>query len=417
MRELFKNRPVLAWAAYDWANSAFATTVMAGFFPLFFKDFWTGDSDPTVSSKLLGIANGIAGVLVALLAPVLGAIADRGQRRKRFLMAWTFVGVVATAALCWVGQGEWAMACALYVIGTMGFNGAIVFYDALLMDIAKPHEYDRVSSFGFSAGYLGGGLLFVINVLMFLKPAMFGLASPASAVQMSFLTVAVWWLLFSLPLWLWVPEAQSTSKIGFMTAAKLGFSELRNTAMHIARYKQLLLFLVAYWLYIDGVNTIIKMAVDLGINRGLNRQSLIVALLLTQFVAFPAAMAFGYLGERIGAKRGILIGLVVYAFVTIYAAYLHTEAEFYSLAVLIGLVQGGVQSLSRSLFGRLVPEGKSAEFFGFFNMMGRFAAIIGPPLVGVITNMGGGQNAFAYVLLPMFIFGGVLLIKVRVGEQ
>jgi UMF1 family MFS transporter len=414
VRQLFKNRPVLSWALYDWANSAFATTVMAGFFPLFFQKFWSVGVDPTETTARLGFANAGAGFVIAVLAPILGAIADRGARRKHFLFAWTLLGVGASAALCFVGQGEWGWAAFFFVLGTMGFNGGVVFNDSLLLDVAKPHEFDRVSSFGYALGYLGGGLLFLVNAVMYLKPAWFGLPDGATAVRVSFLTVAIWWLLFTIPLLRHVHEQHRGPTPPLGKAISAGFRELRDTITHARQHRVVLMFLFAYWFYIDGVNTIIKMAVDFGLAIGLDAGSLLVALLITQFVAFPASLFFGWLGERIGPKRGILIGLVVYAGITVYANFLSTTREFFAMAVTVGLVQGGVQSLSRSLFGRLIPEGKNAEYFGFYNMMGKFATVFGPLLVAIVASIWHDTRLANASIVVLFIIGGALLLRVRI---
>ena len=413
MTRLYTRRPVLAWALYDWANSAFATTVMAGFFPAFFQRYWSLGVDPTVSTSRLGFANGVAGFVVAVLAPALGAIADRCGRRKRFLIAWSLIGIVGTGLLWFVGRGEWAAAAALFVVGSIGFAAANVFYDALLLDVAAEAELDRVSAFGYALGYLGGGLLFALNVLMTVKPAWFGLADAAAAVRASFVLVAIWWAVFLLPLALQVRERPGEAGVSLAAATVQGLRELAATLRHVARYRELALFLVAYWLYIDAVNTIIKMAVDYGVALGLPSESLLAALLMTQFVAFPAALAFGWLGDRIGARRGILIGIAVYTLATLYAFFLDSVAEFFALAGVIGLVQGGVQSLSRSFFGRLVPEGKGGEFFGFYNMMGKFATVLGPLLVAVVALATGSSRASIASLAILFLAGGLVLMLVR----
>jgi UMF1 family MFS transporter len=417
MREFIKNKPIFAWALYDWANSAFATTVMAGFFPVFFQKFWSTGVASTVTTQRLGYANAAAGLVIALLAPILGAIGDRGGRRKQFLMAWTLLGVGATGALYFVGQGEWLPAAVLFVLGTMGFNGGIVFNDSLLLDVADPRDLDRVSAFGYSLGYLGGGLLFLINVFMVSKPAWFGLADASEAVRMSFLTVAVWWLVFTIPLMRGVKEPERGPHLPFAAAIRVGFRELGATIAHVRQYRTIVLFLLAYWFYIDGVNTIIKMAVNYGVSLGLDTGSLLTALLVTQFVGFPAALFFGYLGDRIGPRRGILIGLLVYAGITVYAYFLDSVGEFFALAVTVGLVQGGVQSLSRSLFGRLVPDGKNAEFFGFYNMMGKFATVLGPLLIAIVAGITNNERASIISLVLLFVVGGVLLWRVPIKHQ
>ena len=413
MPSYFARRPQLAWALYDWANSAFSTTVLAGFFPAFFRQFWSLGADPTEATLRLGLANGAAGFVMAVLAPLLGAIADRGGYRKRFLLAWSLLGIGATFALYFVAQGQWALAVVLFTLATLGFNGGIVFYDALLVDVAKPAEYDRVSSYGYALGYLGGGLLFAVNVLMVAKPAWFGLANAAAAVRWSFISVAVWWLVFLLPLAFYVTEQPGLPGAGGKGSLRASLAELRQTLRHVLGYRNMLIFLVAYWLYIDGVNTIVKMAVDYGMALGFDTQLLLTALLLTQFVAFPAALLFGRIGERLGARTGVLIGIAVYAGVTAWAYYLHTVVQFFAMAVVIGLVQGGVQSLSRSFFGRLVPEGKSAEFFGFFNMVGKFGTVLGPLLVGFVAYLTGSSRVSILSLVLLFVAGGLLLLWVK----
>jgi UMF1 family MFS transporter len=404
----YLRRPVISWALYDWATAAYSTTVMAGFFPTFFHQFWSQGSDPTTTTFRLGMANGAAGLLVALSAPFLGATADRRGRRKAFLLCFALIGVLATGGLRWVPEGAWGLAIALFVMATTAYSGAIIFYDSLLLRVASPAEYNRVSAYGYSFGYLGGGLLFLLNVLMTLHPAWFGLASMAEAVQYSFLTVAVWWLVFSLPLAFGVQDFRDSP-----SSSGSSWSELRATLKAAAAHRMLWLFLLAYWLYIDGVNTIVKMAVDYGLALGLPAGSLLGALLLTQFVAFPAALVFGWLGGRIGARRSILAGLVVYLGVTVWAIMLHTVGQFYAMAVTVGLVQGGVQSLSRALFGQFVPNGKSAEYFGFYNMTGKFGAVLGPLIVGITAQLTGNSRAGIGAVALLFLAGGGVLWRVR----
>jgi UMF1 family MFS transporter len=413
MASPYLRRDTVSWALYDWANSAFFTTVLAGFFPVFFQKFWSTGVDPTVSTSRLGFANGIAGLVVALLAPVLGAVADRAGGRKRQLVAWTLLGVAGTAALGFIGEGQWWWAAACFAVAAIGANAANIFYDALLLDVAEPKDYDRVSALGYSLGYLGGGLLFAFNVLMTLKPQWFGLDDAAEAVRISFISVAVWWFLFMLPAALNVRERPPRAPpAGFLVNARDGLRELRRTLTHVSEYREVSLFLLAYWLYIDGVHTIYTMAVDYGVALGLPSSSLLAALLLTQFVAFPSALALGWLGNRIGAKRGLLICIAVYLAATLYAWFLDTVVEFFALAVVIGLVQGGVQSLSRSFFGRLVPEGKGGEFFGFYNMMGKFASFLGPILIGTVALLTGDSRLSITSLVVLFVLGGFLLWRV-----
>jgi UMF1 family MFS transporter len=413
MTSPYKRRDTVSWALYDWANSAFATTVLAGFFPVFFQQFWSTGVDPTVSTSRLGLANGIAGIIVALLAPLLGALADRTAGRKAQLVLFSSIGVAGTAALSFVGQGEWGWAAACFIVAGIGFNAANIFYDALLLDVASERELDTVSAFGYSLGYLGGGLLFAFNVLMTLKPGWFGLSGPAEAVQWSFLSVALWWLIFTLPLARYVRErpSQATSE-SFFESLMAGLRELGNTLRRVRAHRDISLFLLAYWLYIDGVHTIYTMAVDYGVALGLPSSSLLAALLLTQFVAFPSALLLGWVGNQIGPKRGILICISVYLAATLYAYFLDSVVEFFALAVVVGLVQGGVQSLSRSFFGRLVPEGKGGEFFGFYNMMGKFASFIGPLLIAAVAYGTGNSRLSITSLIVLFLVGGLLLWRV-----
>jgi len=412
---LIKDRKVLAWTLYDWGNSAFATTVMAGFFPVFFKQYWSAGVEVTDSTFYLGIANSIASLIIVLLAPVLGAIADSGSHRKRFLFFFAFLGVCMTALLPLVAKGEWPLAVLLYVVAALGFSGSISFYDSLIIFVTEPSRYDQVSALGYAMGYLGGGLLFALNVAMTLKPELFGLADAAEAVKLSFFTVALWWALFTVPMALWVTEPDGRG-ISMGGAIRGGFRQLFDTFQEIRALRVVFLFLLGYWCYIDGVDTIVRMSVDYGLSIGLSPDSLIVALLITQFVGFPAAIAFGYLGKRLGPKSGIYIAIGVYSAIVIWASRMESEAEFYGLAIGIGLVQGGIQSLSRSLYARIIPSDKSAEFFGFYNMLGKFAAVIGPVMVGWVGALSGSPRIGILTLLILFALGAFFLSRVNLEE-
>ncbi len=405
----------LAWALYDWANSAFATTVMAGFFPIFFKQYWSAGQSATESTLHLGVANSAASIAIAVVAPALGAIADAGNARKRFLAVFAALGVIATGALWFVTKGDWVSAAVLFTLGSAGFMGGNVFYDSLLVSVARDERRDFVSALGYSLGYLGGGLLFALNVAMVLAPQRFGLASSAVAVRVAFVSVALWWGLFSLPLFLGVREPhRRLGSRGALAAVRGGFAQLVDTFREIQKLRVVAVFLLAYWLYIDGVNTVIRMAVDYGMAIGLESNDLIVALLITQFVGFPAAIVFGRAGrearreDRHRDRRGRLRG------VTVWAAFMHHAWEFFALAVVIGLVQGGVQALSRSLYARLIPPDRASEFFGFYNMLGKFAAVLGPLIVGFTGELSGSPRLGILALLVLFVAGGVLLSRVDV---
>ncbi|MBI5098715.1 MAG: MFS transporter [Nitrospirae bacterium] len=414
-------KAILGWALYDWANSAFATTIMAGFFPLFFKQFWSSGVDATVSTARLGLANSIAGTTVALLAPVLGAIADKGTSKKKFLMFFACIGMVMTSSLYMVSKGNWPFAILLYIFAIIGFSGGNIFYDSLITGVASEKKLDFVSSLGFALGYLGGGILFALNVWMTLKPGAFGFSNAQEAVKFSFLTVGIWWAVFSIPLIVFVKEPENANVKNGINVVKAGLVQLQKTFHEIRHLKTIFLFLFAYWLYIDGVDTIIVMAIDYGISIGLQANDLIVALLITQFVGFPSAIGFGYLSGRIGAKRAIFIAIAVYLFVTVWGAFMQSRNEFYILAVTVGLVQGGVQALSRSFYARIIPPEKSAEYFGFYNMIGKFATVLGPVFMGgtglLVRSMGYSSNTASRVSITsisvFFIIGGILLYFVN----
>ena len=409
-------RAVWSWAFYDWANSAYSTTVMAGFFPLFFKEYWADPHNPSQSTFYLGMANSIASMVVAALAPLLGSVADQGSAKKKFLTFFAFLGVIMTGGLWMVAQGNWQMAVLFYVIATIGFASGNVFYDALLPGLASEERVDAVSSLGFGLGYLGGGLLFLVNVFMYLKPELFGIPDGATAIKLSFLSVAVWWAVFTIPLILFVPEPKNYENIDFNNAIRMGWVQLVQTFKEIRNMKVVGTFLLAYWFYIDGVDTIIRMAVDYGMSLNFPGESLIIALLIVQFVAFPAALIYGWLASKIGAKTGIMVGITAYSFITL-LGYFMTEAwHFYVLAILIGLFMGGIQALSRSLYTRIIPPEKSAEFFGFYNMLGKFAAIIGPALMGTIALVTGSARLSILSILLLFILGAFFLNKVDVKE-
>jgi len=405
---------VLSWALYDFFYNEMATTVMAGFFPVFFNGFWSVGADGSLTTARLSFANGIASLVVALLAPIIGAIADRGGSRKKFLFVFAALGIVMSGGLYFVQQGNWAVAVLLYVCATVGFAGSNVFYDSMIVDVAKPDEFDMVSAYGYALGYLGGGILFAVNVLMTLQPAWFGLADATQAVQVSFLTVAIWWLVASVPLLLWVEEAPTVDQKPALGAVRAGFQQLMDTARAIGELKPVLIFLCAYWLYIDGVYTIIKLAVDYGIRLGFESSQLVLALLLVQFVAFPSALFFGWAAKYVGVKRGILIALSVYMLTTIWASRIVEVWEFFGLAIVIGLVQGGVQSLSRSLYARIIPADKTGEFFGFYNMLGKFASVLGPVFVGVVALLSHNPRLSILAILPLFLIGAAVLTRVKV---
>jgi UMF1 family MFS transporter len=411
----YETKTVLSWALYDWANSAYATTVMAGFFPIFFKQYWSAGADVHTSTFHLGVANSLASIIVALLAPVLGSIADQWGGKKKFLLFFAVMGMVMTGSLGFAAKGQWLAAMLLYVFANIGFAGGNVFYDSLIVSIVEKKKMDFVSALGYSLGYLGGGILFGVNVLMTLKPYLFGLTSVVEAVRFSFLSVAVWWAIFSIPVFLFVKEPRERLKQSVTKAVIAGMRQLFSTFREIRQLKRILLFLIAYWCYIDGVDTTVIMAVDYGLSLGFDQKVLIKALLLTQFIGFPAAILFGKIGEKLGTRAGIFVGIFVYVLVAFWGFFMKDQGEFYVLAIAVGLVQGGVQSLSRSFYAKLIPGENAGEFFGFYNMLGKFAAVLGPFLMGLTSMVTGNTRYSIFAIIFLFIAGGGLLASA--GEK
>ncbi len=412
---LWRDRPVLAWAFYDWANSAFSLLVVTAFVPLMLGGFWNDGAASPLTTFRLGVGNGIASAVVVLLAPLLGAMTDRAGRRKPWLAAFTALGVLATAGLAAVGPGGWPLAMVCFVLGSIGFFAANSLYDALLIDVSPPAAYDRVSALGYALGYLGSALLFVLSIAMLVQPERFGFSSAVASIRFSFLMVAVWWAVFTLPLLFWVGEKSTGAPVS--GGLRAGFRQLYRTVQAVRGQPELFRFLIAYWLYIDGVYTIIKMAVDYGLSQGLSSTDVTGAIMLTNFIGFPAAIGFGMLGERLGARRGIYLALVIYIVATTAAVFLRTAADFYVLAITIGLVQGGVQSLSRSLYARLIPADSRGEYFGFYNMMGKFSSIVGPVLAGTAALLSGSQRIGILSILLLFAAGLWLLNRVRLPAE
>ena len=395
-----------SWALTAWANHAFATTVLVGFFPIFFDQYWASKLPGTTSTFYLGLTNSSAAFIVMLLAPWLGALADRRGEKKLWFGLWTAVGALATAVLSLIGEGHWSWALIVFALGSIGFFAGSSFQDALIVQVADAHQTNRVSSPGLALGYLGGGLLFLFNVLLVKYPHWFHIASASVAIRIAFVDVAVWWILFSLPLFRYVREAEPT-------ASATGWRELWRTLRGVLRNRPVLNFLLAYWLYIDAIGTLQQMAVDFGIKLGFSPNALIQALLLVQFVSFPCALLFGRLGDRIGTKRAIYLGLAVFVALTFYAYFMHSERQFYILAAIVGTVQGGVQALSRAYFARLIPRDRAGEYFGFYNMLAKFAAVLGPLAMGTVAIATGNQRLSILVLELFFIGGAILLARVR----
>jgi UMF1 family MFS transporter len=406
------NRTTLAWAFYDWANSAFALSIMAVLFPLFLGSYWSaGAAGSQVTARLAWIT-AAANLAVAILAPILGTIADAGGYRKRFLIVLAVIGAVMTASLGFVEEGQWPWALGLYLFASIGFYSSTVFYDSLLVDVTEPRHYDFVSTFGFSMGYLGGALLLALHVLMLRSPATFGLESAAEATRYAFMSVGAWWALFLTPLVLWVPERR---QVGKRVQGVIGtaYRQLKATILHVGRYRNVVVFLLSYWLYVGGVFTVIAMAANFGQRLGFEQKDLVLAFMITNFVGFPATWLYGVVASRYGPKRGLYFALAVYIAVSSLAGFMTNVREFYVLAIIVGCVQGGVQGLSRSLYASLIPQDSPGEFFGFYNMVTKAAHVLGPLIVAIAATVSDEPRYVLMALLPLFVFGAILLSAVR----
>jgi UMF1 family MFS transporter len=402
---------VNSWAMYDWANSAFVTTIMAAVLPVYYSNVAGATLSGNLPTVYWGYTTSIALFIMALLAPILGAIADFSGVKKRLLVAFAAIGVLFSALLYFVNTGDWLMASLFFIVGNIAFAATDLFYNSLLPHVARPEDIDQVSTRGYAFGYLGGGLLLAINVVMIQL-----MADKALAARLSFVSVAIWWAVFTIPLIRNVKEPPASGSGEQINPVVAGFQRLSRTFREIRRYRQLFLFLIAFWIYNDGIGTIIKMATIYGAEIGIDDTALIGALLMTQFVGIPFAFGFGWLAKRLGAKRSIYLGLGVYTFISIGGYFLATAWHFWVLAFLVGTVQGGSQALSRSLFGAMSPKAKTAEFFGFYGMSSKFAGIVGPLLFATIGQITGSSRLSIVALIIFFIVGGFLLSRVDEKE-
>ncbi len=420
MNNLFKftnNKWVYSWALYDWANSAFATTVIAAVLPTYYGTVAASNLPPNIATSYWGYSTTIAMLLLVFFAPFLGALADYKRAKLKFLVGSVVVGVSFTAMLFFVTEGNWLMASVFYILGRIGWSGANIFYDSLLPHIAKDHEINQVSTLGYAAGYLGGGILLSLNLIMILSPQTFGIPDAQLGTRLSFLTVACWWAIFSIPLLKNVPEpiVQNTPRSegnSFLIAAR----RLVKTFREIRKFRQAFLFLIAFWFYNDGIGTIIVMAVMFGTEIGIGQEHLIGAILAVQLIGVPFTILFGKLAVKMTVKRAIYLGLIVYTFISIGGYFMQSALHFWILAIAVGMVQGGTQALSRSLFGLMTPKKKSAEFFGFFDVSQKFSGILGPALFAIIAQLSGSSRLSIITLIIFFIGGMYMLEKIRLEE-
>ncbi|MFC7062663.1 MFS transporter [Halobacillus seohaensis] len=405
-----KKKPVMSWILYDFGNSAFATTMMAAVLPIFYYDVAAKGLNESLATSYWGYSQSIAVLIVAILAPILGAISDYSVAKKRFLMFFAFMGIIASVLLAFVGEGDYLLASGLLIVGTIGFSGGNAFYDAFLPEVSDEKNMDKVSSWGFAFGYIGGGILLAINLLMIMKYQWFGLPNTLAGTRLSFISVGIWWLVFSIPLFKNIVEEKKQQTKRTQSYVKIGFKRVGSTLKEIKRYKQLLIFLIAFWLYNDGISTIIKMATIYGRDIGIDSNSLIIALLITQFVGIPCTFFFGFLAGKISPKKALSLSLYIYLAIVALGYFMTSALHFYMLAICVGIVQGGAQSLSRSIFGRMVPGDRHAEFYGFYGVSAKFSAIFGPfvfALVGQLT----GSSRLGILSLVVFFIAGIILLK------
>jgi len=410
-----------AWCMYDWGSSAFSTTVEAAVLPAYFEQVVAASLAGNLATVYWGYANALALLISAVLAPILGSIADYTGGKKRLLTLFAILGILATALMVLIDVGDWGLALGLFMLGSIGLGGSYIFYDALLPHVARADDIDYISSKGYALGYLGGGILLAINIVMIqilFKGSTWG-------PRLSFLTVAIWWAMFTLPLLRHVPEppAQRAGIRAGTNAIAAGFQRLGQTFRDLRKYRQLFFFLLAFWLYNDGIGTIIKMATIYGSEIGIGMIDLIGALLLTQFVGIPFSLLFGRFSARIGTKRAITLGLGWYTLIAIAGYFMSQAWHFWALAFAVGMVQGSTQALSRSLFGLMAPKARSAEFFGFYDISSKFAGIAGPALFAVVGQL-FGSSRLSIISLILFFIGGIVLLSmvneregIRIAEQ
>jgi MFS transporter, UMF1 family len=412
-------RELRAWAMYDWANSAFWTTVIVAVFPPFFSDYAAAGLSATEATARFAWSTTLAVTIVAVLGPILGAVADYRAVKKKLLALFMVIGVTATLLMVTIERGNWMYAALLFVVANIGVAASQVFYDSLLPHLAVPDELDRVSTSGFALGFLGGGVLLLVNLAWILSPATFGLPDTVAAIKLSFASVALWWLVFSVPLLRFVPEPArllEADETGAENSIRAALVRIRETFHELRGYRQAFLMLMAFLLYNDGIQTIIRMASIYGAEIGIDRNAQIAAFVVVQFTGIPCSLGFGWLADRIGAKQALYLALVVYIGISILGYFMTATWHFFALAFLVGTVQGGSQALSRSMFARMIPKHKSSEYFGFFSVFEKFAGIFGPALFAASVTLFGSSRGAVLSVIAFFVAGAALLTRVNVAE-
>lgn len=409
-------RAIRAWTMYDWGNSAFATTIMAAVLPVYYSSVAAADIPAHMATAYWGFTTSISALLAAIISPILGAVADFTGKKKRFLTIFMLIGVTATALFYFIKTGDYLLASLFFVFANIGFSGSLVYYDALLPHVARPDEIDQVSSHGYAMGYIGGGLLLAINLVMIMViPELVEGIDVGLMTRLSFVTVAVWWFVFTLPLLSRVKEPVRRIQKGEedFSPFQASFSRLKTTFSEIRNYRDLATAMLAFWIYSNGIGTIITMATIYATELGFSQTTTIGTLLMVQFLAAPFAFLFGWLARKMGTIKALYLSLGVYILISIAGYFLYQEWQFWALGAGVATVQGGSQALSRSMIGKLMPKSKSAEFYGFFSVFEKFATVLGPLLFGLVSTIMGESRLSIVSLVIFFIIGLVVLTRVN----
>ncbi|KOF57769.1 MULTISPECIES: MFS transporter [Clostridium] len=412
------NKIEKSWIMYDWANSAYSIAITSTILPLYFKMVYSSGTSASSanSTAYWGYANSIGTLIIAFLAPILGTIADYKGYKMKLFKTFFILGIIFTSLLSIVPNTYWSLLLIFYVINSIGFSGSCIFYDAFLVDVTPKEKMDRVSSMGFGMGYIGSTIPFILSIsLIILSQSKVIPLSIQTSCKISFLITSAWWALFTLPM---IKNVKQIHGINIEKAPIVNsFIRLKSTLKNIKHHKNLFIFLLAYFFYIDGVDTIITMATSYGSDLGISSSTLLIILLVTQFVAFPFSIIFGRLAEKFKDKTMIFCGIIIYSFICIYSYFIKTSLDFWVLAVLVGTSQGGIQAISRSYFGKLVPKERANEFFGFYNIFGKFSAIMGPFIVGIVTQLTGETRKGVLSIIFLFLVGGIILFKVPADKR
>ena len=408
------SREIKAWISYDLGNSAFATTVLAAFFPIFYNQYWSSNIDSTLSAQYLSWTLVISNLTLLFTAPLIGAITDISNSTKKLFISMVMISIIGTGLLYTLDAGLWLYALIFFGIANYFFSASNVIYDKILVQIASPGLFSKISGYGYAWGYFGGGFLFLINACMSLYPELFGLSSQAEAIRWSFITVSVWWFIFLIPLA--VTYKEPNAKVVENQVIRSSFKNLINTFISISQYRNAFIFLIAFFLFIDGVHTVVALAATFALNLGLDSSSVIIALLMVQFIAFPSTLMWAYVGEKYSDKFVINFSILIYIVIIIYTLFLSSAMEFYILAAMVGFVQGGIQGSSRGLFAKLIPHDKAGEFFGLFNTFGKAGAFMGPALVGLFLALFESVRISLLPILVLFVLGLIVLYFVKTDE-